>query len=111
MNYTKNIFLLLILISVNITAQNFISNPGFEDGNVPTGHSQIDANCHDWFQPTSATPDIHDKDSQSSQCGISENWAGEQELMTGGGNRYAGIYSWFRFEHSLSSSVVVDSWK
>jgi OmpA-OmpF porin, OOP family len=85
---------LLIIISFNLSAQNLVPNPGFEE--LVRCPSTFSANRNDfmvpgWQSPTSGTPD-HFHGCSWGEADVPFNWAGNSNAHSG--KAYAGIYVW-----------------
>lgn len=85
---------LFIVISLNLSAQNLVPNPGFEE--LVRCPSSFSANRNDflvpgWESPTSGTPD-HFHGCSWGEADVPFNWAGNSNAHSGKG--YVGIYVW-----------------
>lgn len=90
----RGIPILLIFISLSVSAQNLVPNPSFEEISVCPQSFYIrsaDFLIPGWTSATLGTPDLFHACSRA-EASVPFNWAGESNAHSGKG--YAGIYVW-----------------
>ena len=85
------LFFFLFILNHYSFSQNLVPNGSFED---TSSCPQVEGTnfisyCPPWFSPTENTPDLFNKCSSSSSCGIPYNWNGYQQAHSGNG--YGGV--------------------
>lgn len=102
----KNIFLLFFLLPGWLSAQNLVSNPGFEDVNCPLRYTgfpgQIDQYVNGWRSGNCASPDIYAPCSEDSITRPPAAWYGSQRARTGTNFTAIGFYeigpvAWYEY--------------
>ncbi len=90
------VFFCLLLVIIDLQAQNLVPNGGFEDYySCPSNYSQVDS-CIFWINPTLSTPDYFNQCATVPTLSIPKNNYGYQTPKSG--NAYCGIITYFPSE-------------
>src|SRR5262245_33534762 len=105
--YFLSLPVLVIIFNSNISAQNLVPNPSFEDYiTCPTVINQDDPiECLPWFPPTEGSTDYFNACATPGPCGVPQNQFGFQEARTGVG--YAMIGTW-SINHPVREYLTVE---
>jgi OOP family OmpA-OmpF porin len=100
------VFLILLILFVKLDAQNFVSNPSFEDTiSCPTNINQL-SKAKFWINPTQCSPDYYNACSTAnfSAAGVPSNAWGTQGAHTG--VAYAGFYAFSKANPNDSREYI-----
>lgn len=108
------LFLFFVLITSiwtkNLSAQNLINNPSFEEKNCcPDGYSQFHC-TNTWTRPTKGTSDYYNgckNKFYNPEVKVPQNFFGFQEAFDG--NAYVGIYAFYKDSYREYIQIKLDT--